>query len=81
MLFVAVPTVSSRMPQMNIKTRTTYEREYNDPCSTHPCDVRDVSHQLNMQAMRKYYDVAKVADDAIGKYVTEIEYFSKTPKC
>ena len=62
------------MPQMNIKTRTTYEREYNDAADTRPREVRDVSHQLNTQALQRYYDAAKAADDAKGDWL----YFNCT---
>ena len=53
------------MPQMHIKTCTTYEREFLDPAGSRPLDVRDVGRQLNADALGRHYD--SVPDDEHGK--------------
>ena len=54
--FVSVPTASGR--HMHISNRTTYDRHYNDNGEAVKNQVRDLSHKLGAEALRKYYEHA-----------------------
>lgn len=53
---IPVPTASGR--HMHIRNRTTYDRHYNDNGDAVKQQVRDLSHKLGAEALRKYYEQA-----------------------
>ena len=52
----AVPTASAR--HMHIRSRTTYDRHYNDNADAVTQQIRELGYKLGAEALRKYYDKA-----------------------
>ena len=55
---------------MHIRSRTTYDRHYNDNADAVTHQIRELGYKLGAEALRKYYDKAQ------GEGV----YFSKIDK-
>ena len=62
-LFVSVPTASAR--HMHIRSRTTYDRHYNDNADAVSHQIRELGYKLGAEALRKYYDKAS----GCGEYI------------
>ena len=52
----AVPTASAR--HMHIRSRTTYDRHYNDNADAVTQQIRELGYKLGAEALRRYYDKA-----------------------
>ncbi|XP_052281581.1 testis-expressed protein 26-like isoform X1 [Dreissena polymorpha] len=64
-----IPTASSR--HNHIRNRTTYDRHYNDNSGAVVQQVRDLSHKLGAEALRKYYEHASGEDRSMAKNLLE----------
>ena len=54
---------------MHIRSRTTYDRHYNDNADAVTHQIRELGYKLGAEALRKYYDKAQ----GEGGYFSKID--------
>lgn len=64
-----IPTASAR--QMHIRSRTTYDRHYNDNADAVTQQIRELGYKLGAEALRKYYDKATGEDRTMVRNILE----------